>query len=130
MFNRKEQSALLLLAGILLLGSGLSVVDRYRSSTLEEFQVVSGAVQPPAAVQVESLAVEVQPGRLDLNVATAAQLQQLPAIGPKTAARILAYRQQHGPFATLEDLEKVPGIGPRTIEKLRPLVACGEEPRP
>jgi len=116
MFNRREQLALLLLTGALLAGSGLAVVDYYHPSSLEEFQVVPRAVEtPPAEVEEEE-------GPIDLNAATAAQLQRLPSIGPKTAARILAYRQEHGSFETLEELQEVAGIGPRTVEKLRSLV--------
>ncbi|MFC1526019.1 ComEA family DNA-binding protein [Candidatus Latescibacterota bacterium] len=58
---------------------------------------------------------------MDVNTATAAQLQSLPHVGPKTAASILDHRREHGPFATLDELCKVPGIGARTVEKLRSL---------
>jgi len=117
MFNRREQLALLLLTGALLAGSGLAVVDYYHPSSLEEFQVVPRAVETPPPAEVEE-----EEGPIDLNAATAAQLQRLPSIGPKTAARILAYRQEHGSFETLEELQEVAGIGPRTVEKLRSLV--------
>ena len=119
MFNRREQIALLLLSGSLLTGSGLAVVDHYHPSALEEFQVVARAVEVPAPVAEE---VEEEAGPIDLNAATAAQLQQLPSIGPKTAARILAHRQQRGPFKKVEELQQVSGIGPRTIERLLPLL--------
>ncbi len=55
---------------------------------------------------------------LDLNTATAAELEALPGIGPKTAAAIIAGR----PYSTVEDLLRVKGIGPATLEKLRPYV--------
>ncbi len=55
---------------------------------------------------------------IDLNTATAAELEALPGVGPKTAAAIIAGR----PYSTVEDLLRVKGIGPATLEKLRPYV--------
>ena len=117
MFNRREQVALLLLSGALLVGTGLAVTDYYHPSSLEEFQVVPRAVAVPEPVVVPAAA---DTGRVSLNAATAAQLQRLPGIGPHMAARILEYRREHGEFKELAELQQVRGIGPRTIEKLRP----------
>ena len=111
--------ALLLLSGALLAGAGLSVVDYYHPSSLEEFEVVHRAVEVPDPIDEEP-APEAGPVRL--NAATAAQLQRLPAIGPQMAGRILEYRREHGPFTSLDGLCDVRGIGPRTLENLRPLV--------
>lgn len=62
-------------------------------------------------------------GPLDLNRATVEELQELPGIGPVLAERIVAFREEHGPFRSLEDLLQVPGIGEATLEALRPHVA-------
>ncbi len=62
---------------------------------------------------------------IDLNTATAAELEALPRVGPATAARIVAWREEHGPFRRVEDLLEVPGIGPATLERLRPYVRVG-----
>ena len=59
-------------------------------------------------------------GPVDVNSATAAQLDELPGIGPSLAAAIIAFRTEHGPFATLDALEQVPGIGPSKLSRLRP----------
>jgi len=61
-------------------------------------------------------------GPLDLNAATAAQLDALPGIGPVTAQKIVDYRQAHGPFRSVDDLAAIPGIGPAKIDDLRGLV--------
>ena len=61
-------------------------------------------------------------GPIDLNRATAEQLDVLPGIGPATAAAIVTYREQVGPFAAVDDLLNVPGIGPAKLDALRDLV--------
>lgn len=63
---------------------------------------------------------------LDINLATAEQLAKLPGIGPMTATFIVSYRQDHGPFKSIEDLMRVKGIGRRTFEGIRDLVTVGE----
>jgi len=55
---------------------------------------------------------------LNLNTATQEELESLPGIGPSKAADILTYRDEYGPFATLEDLANVSGIGDVTVESL------------
>jgi competence protein ComEA len=65
-------------------------------------------------------------GLIDVNRATAAELQRLPGIGPKLAARIILARDKQ-PFRRVEDLRKVSGIGAKTLEKLRPYVRVGAE---
>jgi len=61
-------------------------------------------------------------GPIDVNRATAAELDGLPGVGPATAAAIVAHRDEHGPFPSIEDLESVRGIGPAKLDALRGLV--------
>jgi competence protein ComEA len=58
-----------------------------------------------------------------LNTATEDELDELPGVGPATAQAIIAYRDRHGPFASVDDLAEVRGIGPARLEALRDLVA-------
>jgi competence ComEA-like helix-hairpin-helix protein len=60
--------------------------------------------------------------RMRINTATAADFESLPGIGPALAGRIIAYREEHGPFASVEDLMNVKGIGPKLMERIRPHV--------
>jgi competence protein ComEA len=73
------------------------------------------AASPPAAGSSPS-------APLDLNTATAEQLDSLPGIGPVTAQKILDYRQAHGAFHSVAELEGVPGIGPGRLSQLKGLV--------
>jgi competence protein ComEA len=73
---------------------------------------------PPAAAAAAAPAAAPR-GRLDINTASAAQLETLPRIGPATAKAIIDFRKQHGPFRSIEELVRVPRIGPKTLENLR-----------
>ena len=62
---------------------------------------------------------------ININTATQELLETLPGIGPTTAKAIIDYREENGPFATIDDLLKVPGIGPSTMEELQGLITTG-----
>ena len=59
---------------------------------------------------------------VNINTATEEQLQVLPGVGPAMAERIVSFREQYGPFISLEDMLHVSGIGEKTIEKFKGLV--------
>ena len=62
---------------------------------------------------------------VNINTATAAELETLPRIGPTMAGRILEYREANGPFKAIEDIQNVQGIGLTTFEGLRDLITVG-----
>ena len=67
---------------------------------------------------------------IDLNQASAVQLESLPGVGEVTAARIVEYRQENGGFKKIEELMNVRGIGERSFLRLRPLVTVGTPSKP
>ncbi|WP_067930999.1 ComEA family DNA-binding protein [Alicyclobacillus kakegawensis] len=66
--------------------------------------------------------------KVDLNTADVATLETLPGVGPARAADIVQYRQEHGPFASVDDLDSVPGIGPATLARLKPYLYVSANP--
>ena len=66
---------------------------------------------------------------IDLNTATAEQLQELPGIGPTTAKAIIQFRKKSGPFKHVEDLLAIHGISRARLEKLRPYVTVTPPPQ-
>ena len=65
------------------------------------------------------------PSPIDINAASAAELDALPGIGPALAERIVGLRSERGAFRSVEELEQVEGISPRMVEEIRPLVSLG-----
>ncbi len=81
--------------------------------------------EPPAGGPATmARAQAARPGPLDLNTATAAELETLPGVGPALASRIVAWRARHGRIRSVAEVAEVPGIGPRMLERMAPLVVA------
>jgi competence protein ComEA len=63
--------------------------------------------------------------KININTATATELERLPGIGPSLAAPIIAYREENGPFLAIEDLMLVPGIKEGIMSNIRSLITVG-----
>ena len=67
---------------------------------------------------------------VNVNTASAQQLEALPGIGPRTAARIIEYRQKSGGFKKVEDLMNVQGIGEKSFLRIKSMVTVGAAKAP
>lgn len=136
-FSRNEVRAILLLVSLLLIGSGITLYQRYRAN--QRVDIVS-VIEKSARVRDASLSTKHEETRtaesivrepsktekkeppspkIDINTANAYELEGLPGIGPVLARRIIEYRDKHGRFRTLSELKKVNGIGDSKLEAIR-----------
>ncbi len=101
-------------AGGMLPGASTGAIN-LASPVVDGQQIVIGSAAAAGPVSGEE-------PRVAINEATVDELESLPGVGPVLAARIAAYRQEHGPFRDVEDLLAVTGIGERMLASLRDLV--------
>jgi competence protein ComEA len=124
--------------GVQRLASGARVVDAVEAAGGARVDADVGRINLAAVLEdgqqvyVPAVGEEVAPRRavdpgtsdepIDLNDADADELDALPGIGPALAQAIVAHREQHGPFASIDELLDVRGIGEAKLDQLRPLV--------
>jgi competence protein ComEA len=113
-------------AGGALPGTDLTMVNLARKLT--DGELVTVGVTPPAGAEAgvgggaPGAAPGALAGPLNLNTATAAQLEALPGIGPVLAQHIVEYRTRHGRFRSVDELRQVDGLGAARFKQLKPLV--------
>ena len=105
-------------------GQPYQVVTQYPGVAPEYSGQGSGSVaeEPDMQERPDSL---MEGETIDVNTADVYDLQRLPGIGEKRAQSILEYREEHGPFQTVDELDNVSGIGPGILEELREYVTVG-----
>ncbi len=90
---------------------------------------VAAPVERSVAVATSAPSRADVPSGIDINTASAELLDTVPGIGPALAGRILAFREQNGPFRSVGDLERVRGIGPRSLERMAPYLTANRPTR-
>jgi competence protein ComEA len=103
----------------------IEAVDSARKSGKKK----KGKSKKPKGKAVTKVEVQAVPSTIDLDVATAEQIETLRGIGPAMAKRIVADRDSLGPFGSLKELERVRGIGPKLAAKLDSSVTFSLVPR-
>ena len=124
-----DRRAALLLALLTLAGAGVRLVLAPSTEAAPGDVRLVAVDTPPAgglratARTAARLARPLLPGeRIDLDRADVTEITRLPRIGPAFAQRIVAWREQHGPFGGLARFDSVPGVGPKLLDALRPYV--------
>jgi len=139
--NSAERSFLLWALLLLVVGAGARMLPQRACENCGELTAVMGDgpfVEPKVEVSTlssEALKEKMKPlrvhksktgkkfsGRVNINLATKTQLEEIPGVGPALAEKILAYRKAHGAFQGASDLDKVPGIGEKKLHNLLPFL--------
>ena len=119
----KTEKYLLLLTAIFLLCLALLYFTDPRSVGGGDYTVTPQyTAQEPEAPDPPAV-----PGKVNINTADAAQLEALDGIGPTLAQRIVAYREEHGPFADIESIMDVNGIGAGIFETIRQQITVEDD---
>jgi len=118
--TRDERTVMLFLAAAVTVGA----------IVLCAFKVDPSADDPAQAPATEVTVSEgpAAPTVMDVNSASAAELESLPGIGPAKAVAIVELREERGAFGSVDELDDVRGIGPATLDRLRPLVTVSAAP--
>ena len=121
--ERHYWKAVTFLVILILAGSGFWGVRRFAPAVfLGKPDLIAVPNEERPHVQTTETLAPNTPELLNINTASAEELQILPNIGTQMAQRIVDYRTQHGTFASVDALQNVKGIGAKTLEKLRPFV--------
>ncbi|MDE0313785.1 MAG: helix-hairpin-helix domain-containing protein [Candidatus Poribacteria bacterium] len=111
--------AVIFLVAIILIGAGFWGLRRFNPALFlgkPDFIAVPNKDQPQQSV-------EDKPTLLNINTASAEELESLSGIGPQMARRIIQYREEHGNFTSVDALTEVKGLGEKTLEKLKPFIS-------
>lgn len=124
---------------IVIIIAGISVIVWDRSSrdktnienqTIAELQkqndLLREQLSNQSSTQVAGAETVAQGDLININTASAEELDKLPNIGPARAADIIAYREENNGFDSIEELKNISGIGDKTFENLKDLVTVGE----
>lgn len=112
----------------------LWLVAAFGTVSIARYEMHEHPVAAPAVAEVEAPRAHHEQAnalrderKVDINMASADELELLPTVGPSLARRIVEAREKHGPFTAPNELLRVRGVGQKTLAKLLPLLTFGSE---
>jgi competence protein ComEA len=108
--------------------STINLARRLRDGEVIVIAALPSAAEPTVDTTREGGSKDsgsVSDAKVNINTASASELEALPGIGEVTAQRIIAFREANGPFHSVDDLVQIQGISTRTVDSLRDLVTTG-----
>lgn len=90
------------------------------SAAIYENYMYAQPTEGKTAQEIASMGI----GPINVNTASSEELDQLPAVTPKIAEQIIAYREEHGGFETIEDILSVKGVGKKIFEQIEPYITA------
>lgn len=122
-----QERGLIMLVAIGLVASGLALfLPTIRSRPLTILEPIEPIDITGIRILLPTFLDAEEEDKINLNTASAEELTSLPGIGEVLAARIVAYREEHGPFQTLDDIMQVSGIGSKVVEEIRDLATLSD----
>jgi len=126
--NRRERTVLIFLCVCFIIGAGISFFRRQHEQ--RHLQIIT--INKPAG-HLSNDSIDINPGDssyknilININTASAKELDVLPGIGPAIAQRIIDYREKHNGFKSTDDILKVSGIGPKKFSALKDKITINQ----
>lgn len=117
-FTKQEKIVILFLTGAIILGSGIQWArNRGNLKAIESIKIEGKTNAPANGINK----------KININSASASELDALSGIGPKIAAEIISYREKSGKFKVIEDIKKVRGIGGKKFNEIRDKISINDE---
>ena len=121
-FSPAQEHGLIVLIAIGIIASGLALL----LPSLTSHHRITVAPIELSGVRVLQPTFLNSPPKINLNTAGIDELKKLPGIGSVLAQRIIDYRNEHGPFQSIDDLVNVNGIGKSVLERIADMVKFGK----
>jgi competence protein ComEA len=118
--NQQTAQRIVMLVLVLMLFTGTTLLHIRNKNKEDGFSVIK-ASRENLVNELKDLEKQLKEiNMVNINTAQAEELVRIPGIGPKTARKVILYRQKRGIFMTPEDLLLIKGIGEKTLDKMRP----------
>ncbi|HOE63539.1 MAG TPA: ComEA family DNA-binding protein [Candidatus Sumerlaeota bacterium] len=127
--TRQEQRVLFILIFAIAIGLGIQQCKQRMQASVDVIRINEQSASASNSASVSTSPSHETPTArplININTASNKDLCLLKGIGPAKASAIIEFREQHGPFRTIDDLDNVSGIGPATIERIRKQITVGD----